>query len=137
MFRKILCPVDGTEHAMRALERAVALAVAWGATLTICTVNVAQAAGQGPMSPLWTEGQVAVILGQAKSLAQVLGHAGVATVLVVAREAAPAIVQIAESEHADCIVMGTGDRNVPPGLRLGSVAVEVTGRARCSVLVAR
>lgn len=137
MFQKILCPVDGTEHATIALERAVDMAGRYGAALTICTINVAHGAGRSPRIHHWTEDQVAAILGQAAALARTLGHPEPATRSVVAREVAPALVQIAEDEGFDCIVMGTGDKRGLSRLVLGSVAADVSGRAHCSVMVAR
>ncbi|WGV16237.1 universal stress protein [Fuscovulum ytuae] len=137
MFAKILCPVDGTEHATLALERAVEMAGKYGASLTLCTINVAHGTGRSPRINHWTEDQVAAILGQAAALARSLGHADPAIVPVTAREVAPAIVQLAEDAGFDCIVMGTGDKRGLSRLVLGSVAADVSGRAPCSVMVAR
>lgn len=137
MFAKILCPVDGTEHATLALERAVEMAGKYGAALTICTINVAHGTGRSPRVNHWTDDQVAAILGQAAALARTLGHGDPVTMSIVAREVAPAIVQLAEDEVFDCIVMGTGDKRGLSRLVLGSVAADVSGRAHCSVMVAR
>ena len=137
MFQKILCPVDGTEHAALALERAVEMAGKYGAGLTICVVNVAHGTGRSPRINHWTDDQVAAILGQAEAAAKAAGHAGAGSVQLVAREVAPAIVQYAETEGYDCIVMGTGDKRGLSRLMLGSVAADVSGRAHCSVMVAR
>ena len=137
MVRKILCPVDGTDHSTLALERAVELAAKYGAALTICTINVAHGTGRSPRINHWTDDQIARILGDAETLAKQHGHADPATVQLVAREVGPSIVQYAETEHYDCIVMGTGDKRGLSRLMLGSVAADVSGRAHCSVLVAR
>ena len=137
MFAKILCPVDGTEHATLALERAVEMAGKYGAALTICTINVAHGTGRSPRVNHWTADQVAAILGQAAALARTLGHGDPVTMSIVAREVAPAIVQLGEDEGFDCIVMGTGDKRGLSRLVLGSVAADVSGRAHCSVMVAR
>ena len=137
MFQKILCPVDGTEHAMLALEQAVALAGACGAGLTICMVNVAHGSGRSPRINHWTDDQVAALLGQAEASAKALGKADATTVQLLSREVAPAIVQYAETGGYDCIVMGTGDKRGLSRLVLGSVAADVSGRAHCSVMVAR
>lgn len=134
MFHKILCPVDGTEHATLALERAVELAGKCGAALTVCVINVAHGTGRSPRINHWTDDQVAQILGDAEAVAQT---ASPATVQIVAREVGPAIVQYAETQEFDCIVMGTGDKRGLSRLMLGSVAADVSGRAHCSVLVAR
>jgi nucleotide-binding universal stress UspA family protein len=57
--------------------------------------------------------------------------------MVRAREAAGGIVQYAEANGFDHIVMGTGDKRGISRLILGSVAGEVAGRAHCTVTVAR
>lgn len=137
MFRKILCPVDGTDHSTLALERAVELAARCGAALTICTINVAHGTGRSPRINHWSDEQIAQILGDAEALAKKLGHADPGTVQLVAREVGPSIVQYAETEDYDCIVMGTGDKRGLSRLMLGSVAADVAGRAHCSVMVAR
>lgn len=137
MFRKILCPVDGTEHSTLALERAVEMAGKYGAALTICTINVAHGNGRSPRINHWTDDQVAAILGSSEALAKKLGCADPGTVQLVAREVAPSIVQYAETGEYDCIVMGTGDKRGLSRLVLGSVAADVSARAHCSVLVAR
>lgn len=137
MFHKILCPVDGTEHATLALERAVELAGKYGAALSICVINVAHGSGRSPRINHWTDDQVGLILGQAEAVVKKLGHAEPNVVQIVAREVGPAIVQYAETNEYDCIVMGTGDKRGLSRLMLGSVAADVSGRAHCSVLVAR
>ena len=53
------------------------------------------------------------------------------------REAAAAVVQYAEENGYDHIVVGTGDKRGVSRLVLGSVAADVSGRAHCSVTVAR
>lgn len=137
MFTKILCPVDGTEHAALALERAVELAGKYGAALTICLINVAHGTGRSPRINHWSDDQVTTILGEAEAKAMTLGHANPGVVHLIAREVAPAIVHLAETEGHDCIVMGTGDKRGLSRLMLGSVAADVSGRAHCSVMVAR
>jgi nucleotide-binding universal stress UspA family protein len=137
MFHKILCPVDGTDHAMHALEQAVELAGKYGAKLTICLINVAHGTGRSPRINHWSDDQVTAILGEAEAMAKTLGHAEPGIMQLVAREVGPSIVQYAETEQFDCIVMGTGDKRGLSRLMLGSVAADVAGRAHCSVLVAR
>lgn len=137
MFHKILCPVDGTDHSLHALERAVELAGKYGAALTICTINVAHGTGRSPRINHWSDDQVATILGEAGAMAKKLGHSDPGTVQLVAREVGPSIVQYAETGDYDCIVMGTGDKRGLSRLMLGSVAADVAGRAHCSVMVAR
>ena len=40
-MKKILCATDGTDHSIHAIELAAVLAAKFGASLSICAVNVA------------------------------------------------------------------------------------------------
>jgi nucleotide-binding universal stress UspA family protein len=134
---KILCPVDGSGHAATGLAHAVELARLKGAHLTICAVNLATGGARGPTINLWTEDEAQALLDKAEADAKAAGATDVGTAILIAREAAPAIVTYAEQIKADQIVMGTGDKRGVKRLVLGSVAAEVVGQAGCSVTVAR
>ena len=137
MTGKILCPVDGTEHAMHALEAAAEMAQKYGAELSICVVNVAHGGGRGPMIHHWPEAEAQAILDKASAVATAKGVKPAATAVVLDREAASGIVRFADMNAVDHIVMGTGDKRGLSRLVLGSVAADVAGRAHCSVTVAR
>ena len=62
MSTKILCPTDGTQHSTLAVEHAAEMAAKSGASLTICTVNIAHGGGRGPLIHHWTDEQVEKIL---------------------------------------------------------------------------
>ncbi len=137
MTAKILCPVDGTEHSMHAVEAAVDMAQKYGAELSLCVVNVAHGGGRGPMIHHWTDADAQAILDKASAVAAAKGVKPSATAVVLDREAASGIVRYADMNQVDQIVMGTGDRRGLSRLMLGSVAADVAGRAHCSVTVAR
>ncbi len=137
MTKKILCPTDGTEHSSLAVIQAAEMAAKFGAALTLCVVNVAHGGPRGPTIRHWTDAEVEKILERASALAKKHGVADPHRVDVISREAAPAIVQYAESNGYDHIVMGTGDKRGMSRLMLGSVAADVSGRAHVSVTVAR
>lgn len=137
MTRKILCPVDGTEHATHAVEAAVEMAQKFGAELSLCLVNVAHGGGRGPLIHHWTDEDARAILDTAAALAAAKGVKPVAKAVVLDREAASGIVRYADLNQIDQIVMGTGDKRGLSRLVLGSVAADVAGRAHCSVTVAR
>ena len=137
MTRKILCPVDGTDHALHAVAAAVEMAQKYGAELSICVVNVARGGGRGPMIHDWTDEGAQSILDQAAALAATKGVKPTTTAVVIDREAASGIVRYADMNGVDQIVMGTGDKRGLSRLVLGSVAADVAGRAHCSVTVAR
>jgi len=137
MTRKILCPTDGTDHSNQAVIQAAELAAKFGAALTLCVVNVAHGGARGPIIKHWEDDAVAKILDDATALAASHGVADVHRVDIVSREAAAGIVGYAEENGYDHIVMGTGDKRGVSRLVLGSVAADVSGRAHCTVTVAR
>jgi nucleotide-binding universal stress UspA family protein len=134
---KILCPVDGSDHAATGLAYAAELAKLKGAHLTICAVNLALGGARGPTINMWTDAEAEALLAKAEADAKAMGATDVGTAVLIAREAAPAIVTYAEEAGASQIVMGTGDKRGVKRLVLGSVAAEVAAQAGCSVTVAR
>ena len=137
MTRKILCPVDGTDHALHAVEAAVEMAQKFDGELSLCVVNVAHGGGRGPLIHHWSDADAQAILDKATGVAVAKGLRPVATAVVLDREAASGIVRYADMNKVDQIVMGTGDKRGLSRLVLGSVAADVAGRAHCSVTVAR
>jgi nucleotide-binding universal stress UspA family protein len=134
---KILCPVDGSEHAAKGLAHAAELAKLKGAHLTICAVNLATGGARGPTTNSWTDQEAEALLARSEAAAKAQGATDVGTAVLIAREAAPAIVTYAGEIGASQIVMGTGDKRGVMRLVLGSVAAEVAAQAGCSVTVAR
>jgi nucleotide-binding universal stress UspA family protein len=137
MTKKILCSTDGTSHSEHAIQVAAEMAAKFGASLSICTVNVARGGARGPLIYSMEDDQVKKILDQAAAMARKAGVTKVDEVALRSREAAAAIVQYAEENGYDHIVVGTGDKRGVSRLVLGSVAADVAGRAHCTVTVAR
>lgn len=137
MTKRIICPVDGSDHAEVGLLRAAELARLTGAHLTICAVNLAIGGARGPTINQWTDAEAQALLDRAEAKARAAGAADVGTVVLISRTAGPAIITYAEETGADQIVMGTGDKRGVKRLVLGSVAAEVAGQAGCTVTVAR
>jgi len=137
MTSKILCATDGTAHSAHAVELAATMAAKLGAKLSICAVNVAHGGSRGPLIYTWEDDQVKQVLDAAAAVARKAGATAVDELSLRSREAAAAIVQYAEENGYDHIVVGTGDKRGVSRLVLGSVAADVAGRAHCSVTVAR
>ncbi|WP_103258429.1 universal stress protein [Tabrizicola aquatica] len=137
MTKKILCPVDGSDHAETGLLHAAELARLTGAHLTICAVNLAVGGARGPTINHWTDAEAEALLAAAATRAKAAGAGEISTAVLISRGAGPAIIAYAEEITADHIVMGTGDKRGVKRLVLGSVAAEVAGQAGCSVTVAR
>ena len=62
---KILCPVDGSDHAATGLAHAAALARLKGVHLTICAVNLAIGGARGPTLNQWTNEEAEALLEEA------------------------------------------------------------------------
>lgn len=137
MTKKILCPTDGSDHAMVGVIRAAELAKLTGAHLTISVINLATGGARGPLINQWPDEVADEILNKAKAEAKAFGATDMNAVTLVSRTAGPAIIAYAEEIGADHIVMGTGDKRGVRRLVLGSVAAEVAGQAGCTVTVAR
>jgi nucleotide-binding universal stress UspA family protein len=136
-MKKILCAIDGTDHSAHAIELAAGFAAKFGASLSVCAVNVARGGARGPLIYAWEDDDVKKILDDAAAKAKKAGAGKVEELTLRSREAAAAIVQYAEENGFDHIVVGTGDKRGVSRLVLGSVAADISGRAQCSVTVAR
>ena len=132
----IVVGYDGSEHADRALDRAVELAEN-GKLVVVSAAHptlVAVHGSSGGVDPVERE-QVASSLSAAKarlagsrtSVEFIEGHGDPADVLV--REA--------ESAGANVIVVGARGRNALERAVLGSVSTNVVHHAKCDVLVVR
>ena len=141
MFKNILVPVDGSDHALHALDVACDLAQKYAATLRLVHAY----------PPIFIEGMMgsddieAIIATRAKAGDAILQRAvehiqgRVTDVTTELREApdAEAILEEAEVRHCDLIVMGTRGLGRLAGLLLGSVSQKVVQHARCPVLLVR
>lgn len=136
-MRKILCATDGAAHSAHAVDLAAAMAAKMGAGLAICAVNVARGGARGPLVHTWEDSEVKQLLDGAAAQARQAGASAVEQVVLRSRDAASAVVQYAEENGFDHIVVGTGDKHGLSRLVLGSVAADIAARAHCTVTVAR
>jgi nucleotide-binding universal stress UspA family protein len=136
-MERIVVGFDGSEHAHKALSRAVEIAN--GATLAV--VSAAGPAklrvrdvGQNPEDPVDVEARKQA-LDQAR---EYLEGRGVNAVYVEGHgNPADVIVQEAHESGADLIVVGTRGLNAAQRVVLGSVSTNVVHHASCDVLVVR
>jgi nucleotide-binding universal stress UspA family protein len=156
MFKKILVPIDGSEHSHRALQVAHRLAAADDATLYLLNVPewppaedlLGRAAGARAMGVTRQQVEQAgkQLLkrveqaeetghGMMEQTKERLGLAHVHTENVV-RMGAPADVILEEAERlgADAIVMGSRGMSDLQGLLVGSVSHKVLHTAKCTVV---
>ena len=132
--RRIVVGYDGSDVSRRALERAARLAGQGGA-VTVVTAGSLLPQAPGRASTTEEEAEHRRVLEEARAL---LGERGVETQLVEGfGDPAETIIQTAEEQDADLIVIGTRGRGAAARVLLGSVSTAVVNRASCDVLVVR
>jgi nucleotide-binding universal stress UspA family protein len=148
MSQQILVPVDGSEQSFEAIELACALAKDSGDTLRLLHVVPNKEIPEGlkrfaavehiNSSPVYMyETAVAEnVLNVAKGRAADRGAKDI-ELSIEHGDAAKRILEVADREHADTIVMGTRGLSDIQGLVLGSVAHKVTHGASCRVVVVK
>ncbi len=138
MVKNILVPVDGSEGADKAVEKAVDLAQATGATIHFLYVaNINQLAINACLSDAILEAVTKagkVILERAKSMVPADVNCDLHS-----ETGSPAVVilDFAEDNDADLIVMGSRGLGVVKGVLLGSVSQYIIEQSQCPVLVVK
>lgn len=133
----ILCAVDGSDHAARAVAFAAGLAASTGAKLDLLAVNRVSPASGYPPIRLWSAEEAEHILATASRLARTKGAKRVARILVESGDIAGAVLDTAAARGAAHVVVGTGEASLVGRLLMGSVAEAVVRRSPCTVTVAR
>jgi nucleotide-binding universal stress UspA family protein len=142
-FRHILAPTDFSEYSKKAVASALELAQKFGAKLTILhVVELPPYPVEGYVPPSLSATFLDDMERQATvDLAQVVPEAEAAKVEVVRLVAVGTpyrkIVETAEADHVDLIVMATAGRTGFSHLVLGSIAERVVRTASCPVLTMR
>jgi nucleotide-binding universal stress UspA family protein len=134
-YRTILVGFDGSDHGRDALTLAIALARRTGASLTLaCAIHHAPA--YLPIERLEDEfrtdanGVLDAAMGELPAGVEARGE------VVMARSAARALVELAEAEDADVIVLGSSHHGVVGRVFAGSVGQQVLDGAPCAVAIA-
>lgn len=122
MYRKILVGTDGSNTAAKAVDRAVAIASAAGARLTIVTV-------------------AALARGKQVVDAEAARHAGAGVeidTMVIDDDPVAGLIEVARGGSYDLLVIGNrGMTGVSRFLRLGSVPNKITHHLPCSLLIVK
>ncbi|MBK0327827.1 universal stress protein [Rhodobacteraceae bacterium F11138] len=140
MMEKILCAIDGSKAADRAVEFAVGMAERFQAELQFITVSTVsqQSAAKSAYwdSRLFEAGerQITRELDQARSAAQAR-KVEATCVTISGRDIAAAIVSYAQTNGFDHIVMGSTGHSAFGRLLLGSVVDDVLNRTHPPVTV--
>jgi len=147
MNKNILCAIDGSQHSLRAATQACEMARQSGGSLTFIAVTkpfkvTGDAKKYLERESLLGEHTYIVapmteqVLDEAKRQAK---QAGIQSVKAEVREgqAARKIVEYAELNKCDVIVIGSRGRGDMESMLLGSVAHKVSSLAPCSVVLVR
>ncbi|HWP12285.1 MAG TPA: universal stress protein [Ramlibacter sp.] len=142
MFKRILVPVDGSSTALRAVEKAVGLAQAFGAHIDLVTVVDAYPFFGADYALGQDEFKAAATASSNQALARAEA-AVVAAGLPCRRKIIDShlihegILAAAQDMGADLIVMGSHGRHGIEKLLLGSTAQRVLSHTKLPVLVVR
>ena len=144
MFKHILVPVDGSDNATRAVEKAAGLAKAFSSRITLVTViDNYPFTGVGGDFAFGQVEYLAAATANANSALQKaeaqLSSQGLSCERRVVEEHVihEGILETAREQAVDLIVMGSHGRHGLEKLLLGSVTTRVLGRSPVPVLVVR
>ena len=140
-IKRILCPIDFSDHSRHALDHAVAMAKWYDSTITLLHVStlvpVAAYAPGTPMLPsaILTPADRNEILASMKRFAEEEGAGGLPLEMEISEgNTVDEILARAGAMSSDLIVMGTHGRAGFERLVLGSVTEKVLRKATCPVL---
>ena len=148
MIKKILVPIDGSEHAHKALDYALDLAEKYSANVVLLSVippmpAVAYAGLNNGSLPVWTDSYFnemkevhQKVLSDALEKRKVKPKVKISTKLVEGRPAEK-ITETAKEENFDLIVMGSRGLGGIKEFLLGSVSDRVADEASCPVLIVK
>ena len=137
MSERIVLAVDGSEPARRAVPVAADIASKYGSEVIAVHVLEQQLGGGGPIAFDTTEEANRVADDTARSLKDVGVSARPEARAAIAGRAAQEIIDVATSEDAGLIVMGSRGMSDWEGLLVGSVAHKVLHLSSVPVLIVR
>jgi nucleotide-binding universal stress UspA family protein len=137
---KILATTDGSRQSMKAVQRALELAMSEGADVTLLTVAPGSLKYEGYEVPEGLDNEIAPqavhVINEAKALFDEKG-VQVATILERGKTPANAILDVAAKENFDLILMGSTGKTGIERFLIGTTASKVVTHAPCSVAVIR
>lgn len=151
MFQKILVPLDGSEHSLKALEAATGLAKMSSGKITLLNVFslqpmfVPEPSPSGySMNPIFTGAEISRITEASRKAGTKILEDGEQRIsatkvevekMVVEGHTVEEIVRVANEGNFDLIVIGARGISHVKEMFLGSVTDGVIHHARCAVLV--
>ncbi len=140
MYRRILVPVDFSEHGRRAMEHAVALARAVGAEVVLFHAFERPTPPKMPATDAKLRAYLAEAVEDARTrlthLAAAQEGVGVRALTVEGRPAEEILAALRD-EACDLVCMGSHGRGALAEVLMGSVTERVLHHAPCPVLVVR
>jgi nucleotide-binding universal stress UspA family protein len=136
---KVLVATDGSEHSMKAVQRALELAETQGAQVTLMSVAYyvqGYLSGMPPNTQEKLEDEARAALKKAKALFDAK-NIPVETVLEAGLVPANLIIAKAQDGKFDRIVIGSTGMNALERILMGSTAAKVVAHAPCEVTVVR
>ena len=132
-IRRILCPVDFSDHSRRALDQAIAIARWYESTVTVLHVfSPAPVVEFDPGPVVYDRDQ---LLADTKAFAEKEGAPGITIEALVREGNTPTeILEQATGMQADLLVIGTHGRSGFERLLLGSIAEKVLRKVSCPVM---
>jgi nucleotide-binding universal stress UspA family protein len=137
MFERIILAVDGSEPAQRAVPVAADIASKYGSEVIAVHVLEKQIGRGGPVAFETTEEALKIAHHAAKSLKDAGVSARAVAESVISGKVAQEIMDVASSEDAGLIVMGSRGMSDWQGLLIGSVAHKVLHLSSVPVLIVR
>jgi nucleotide-binding universal stress UspA family protein len=137
MFERIILAVDGSEPAQRAVPVAADIASKYGSEVIAVHVLEKQIGRGGPVALETTEEALGIAHHAGKSLKDAGVSARAVAESVISGRVAQEIMDVAASEDAGLIVMGSRGMSDWQGLLIGSVAHKVLHLSSVPVLIVR
>lgn len=139
MFKKILLATDGSEHSLRAADKAIEIAACDSASRVEVVYVVDGESSKADVLHNWnTIGITDTRKERIKSTEEKAKKVGVPYEIKFLRgEPGPTIVKYANENQFDLVVIGSRGRNALQELVLGSVSHKVAKRANCPVMIVK
>ena len=133
-MKHILCAIDGSDHAKRAVAVAAAMALRMQTRLSILHITE-YVVGRGGTYDISTPAESEKYLAEAKAIASNEAYRDPVLKSLRARDPAHAILEFAEKSDVDHIVMGAAGKGAVKAFLIGSVSSDVLRKSYCPVTV--
>ena len=139
VFKKILVPLDGSDHSFRALEKAIHIAKKFNSKITLINVYSISIFRLTPkqvfesLKELKKSGEAVLEEGIKKAYSQDL----IVVTIIKEGHTVEKIVETAKEGNFDLIIMGARGLSTFKQILLGSVSHGVTAHASCPVLLVK